>query len=313
MKEFITRILICPSCLPRESALHLTARECASGDVTEGELGCPLCGARYPISEGLADLSPAASLPNPALLSKYEDEAVLAPYLWSHFGEAAMEEECNTAYSQWASLLGKTSGLALDVGCAVGRMTFEMSVRSDFAIGIDRSTEFVRKARELMLKGGTHFEVPEEGRLSRNVEFRFPSDWDPARVEFLVADAQALPFSSGAFSEVSSLNLLDRLPNPLQHLMDASRVAAPERSGFLFSDPFSWSEEFSEEAEWLGGTKRGSYPGDGFHNVSRILQGDRGLISPPWRISATGAIWWALRNHRNHFERIRSRFIRAER
>lgn len=61
---------------------------------------------------------------------------------------------------------------------------------------------------------------------------------------------------------------------------------------------------------WLGGTESGPYAGGGLANVRRILENE---CRPPWRVTATGSVDWTIRNHRNHFERIHSRYLRAER
>jgi hypothetical protein len=48
-------------------------------------------------------------------------------------------------------------------------------------------------------------------------------------------------------------------------------------------------------------------------NVVGLLAGKRGKFSPPWNIDKQGHVWWKIRTHRNHFEIIRSCFIKARR
>ena len=132
-------------------------------------------------------------------------------------------------------------------------------------------------------------------------------------MEFLVADAQKLPFKSGSFSSLASLNLVDKLPNPLYHLREMNRVAVANEAQFLFSDPFSWSEEVTEPGHWLGGTQEGPYSGNGLENVSEILRGRKNGLQPRWSIEKLGHIWWKIRTHQNHFELIRSCYVKAAR
>jgi len=40
-------------------------------------------------------------------------------------------------------------------------------------------------------------------------------------------------------------------------------------------------------------------------------QGGEGIMSPPFRVERKGALWWKIRDHRNHFESIRTCFIKA--
>lgn len=64
MNVQLTDHLTCPRCGP-EFGLILLAQDVVSRRVREGELGCPNCRDRFPVSDGFADLRapPRASLP----------------------------------------------------------------------------------------------------------------------------------------------------------------------------------------------------------------------------------------------------------
>jgi SAM-dependent methyltransferase len=132
-------------------------------------------------------------------------------------------------------------------------------------------------------------------------------------VEFIVGDALALPFRSKVFSAVASLNLIDKVPLPLNHLKETNRVSKEKGAQFLFSDPFSWSSDVAEEENWLGGKDHGPHSGRGMDNILLLLTGKKGDLKPTWDITSKGHIWWRIRNHRNHFELIRSCSIKAKR
>ncbi len=312
MKNSLLDLLICPACLPEESRLQETVLEERQGDIVAGSLKCPRCRRDFPIEEGVAFLGPdqEKTVPSP---SKYEDPSVVSSYLWSHYGDLLGEPEVLAAYSEWAMLLENRRGVALDVGAAVGRFTFELSRRSDLAIGVDRSVSFVRTARELMVRRRKEVALRQEGLLTRQVTIDLPEEWDSHRVEFIVGDAQALPFRSGLFASLASLNVLDKVTRPLRHLQEMNRVARPEGAQLLCSDPFSWSEEVAPEEYWLGGTAKGPFAGYGIDNVSALLQKGREKLGPPWQIAKRGEVWWKIRTHANHFELIRSRYLKAER
>ena len=74
--------------------------------------------------------------------------------MWSHYGDFLKDENASSAYLDWNDLMHPLPGFALDAGSAVGRLTFELSRKTDFAIGIDTSHSFIRAARELMLTPG---------------------------------------------------------------------------------------------------------------------------------------------------------------
>jgi uncharacterized protein YbaR (Trm112 family)/SAM-dependent methyltransferase len=313
MKKILLNMLICPACLPEETVLHGRIVKEEKEDILEGTLSCPHCGRAYPIEDGIAFLDPAPVQRGATSDSKYETEPVLSSYLWSHYGDILADPEATFAYREWADLMAPLSGMAVDAGSAVGRFTFEMSLKSDFVVGVDNSLSFVRCARKLMKTRRMKMVLKQEGSLMREETLLLPEAWDDRKVEFMVGDAQALPFPSGAFSSLASLNLVDKVPVPTSHLREIYRVAAKCDAQFLFSDPFSWSEDVADKKEWLGGTDRGLFSGRGMENIMALLENETDGWSPAWRIETNGHVWWKIRTHANHFELIRSCFVKAVR
>ena len=313
MKTQLIDLLICPTCLPLEKKLVCQIQERDGDDILSGSLKCEACGTRYLIKDGIASLLPRTKGNKREKPSKYESSSVVSSYLWSHFSDMLVEAEACKAYEDWAELIDHQNGVSLDAGCAVGRFTFEMSVKSDFAVGIDNSDSFISTARKLMKNRELEVTIKEEGLLTREKRIQLPKRWSPAKVEFIVGDAQVLPFRSRTFSLLSSLNLIDKVPLPLRHLEEMNRVARDTDAQFLVSDPYSWSSDIAKEENWLGGTHEGPFSGEGVNNVVSLLAGEKGEFSPPWRIDKQGHVWWRIRTHRNHFEFIRSCFIKASR
>lgn len=312
MKKSLIEILVCPACLPDENSLDMEILQEQGGDIIEGSLRCSQCGKTYLIQNGIAFLD-VTSLQESGIKadSKYETTSVLSSYMWSHYGDILKDSHASSAYREWVGLIKPHSGVTLDAGSAVGRFSFEMSEKSDFVIGIDNSLSFIRAARELMLKRQMKIQLKQEGRLTEEKTVALPETWDSDKVEFIVGDAQALPFKSRAFSSVASLNLVDKVPFPLRHLKEMNRVAKEKEAQFLFSDPFSWSEDVAKEEDWLGGTEKGAYAGRGVENVMAFLKGQKGGLAPGWKIEKNGHVWWKIRTHSNHFEMIRSCFVKV--
>ena len=311
MKSVLLDLLICPACLPDENRLQSHIFEAQGDDIVAGKLACGACGRTYPVREGIGFLTPSAEAGQGPAVAKYESAQALSSYIWSHYGDVFKAPDATDAYRRWSDLVTPHSGPALDAGAAVGRFTFEMSRKSDLAVGIDNSVQFVRSARELMLKRCLPFALAQEGLLTAAETVRLPATYDSAKVEFIVADAQALPFRSGAFASLASLNLVDKLPRPLKHLQEINRVACKKNVQFLFSDPFSWSADVARTQDWLGGTPDGPYAGAGIENIKALLDGRLDGLAPPWRIAEHGHQWWKIRNHANHYELIRSWFVKA--
>lgn len=311
MKKAIMEMLVCPACLPDENKLSGTIQREQGDDIFEGSLTCRKCGKVYAIRNGMAFLDPISLKKTEKADSKYESAPVLSSYVWSHYGDILKDSNASSAYSEWADLMSPHPGVSIDAGCAVGRFTFEMSKRSDFVIGIDNSISFVQAARELMINRRMKFTLKQEGQLTEEKIVSLPEIWDSNKVEFIVGDALALPFRSRAFSSLASLNLVDKVPFPLRHLEEMNRVAQEKGAQFLFSDPFSWSKDVAHEKDWLGGTKKGPYSGRGVKNIMDLLKGGKNVLMPEWKIERHGHVWWKIRTHANHFELIRSLFVKA--
>ncbi len=312
MKKTLLDLLICPRCLPEEHGLKATAAEASRGEIIEGALHCGHCQAVYPIHQGIAFLDPHTSEVDRGR-NRYETLPVLSSYLWSHYGDLLGDDQATDAYTRWAGLMGPSNGLCLDAGSAVGRFSFEMAKKFDFVVGLDNSLAFIRTCRELMQRRGAGLALPEEGVLTRPETLVFPEDWRTDNTEFIVGDVQALPFRSGAFAGVSSLNMVDKVARPLTHIAEINRLARTAQAQLLFSDPFSWSAEVAPEAEWLGGKHNGFFSGRGKDNVKALLEGRMNGFCPTWKVNEHGHIWWKIRTHSNHFELIRSCFIKAHR
>jgi len=312
MKKVLLDLLICPRCLPEEYPLQEAIADASQVDIIEGTLTCSRCKSIYPIQRGIAFLDSnrsGASLTQ----NRYEPLPLLSSYLWSHYGDLLGDEHATDAYKRWAGLMQRGSGVCIDTGSAVGRFSLEMAKKFDFVVGLDNSVAFIRACRELMRHRRIELVLPEEGVLTRQEIITLPEDWQTDNTEFIVGDAQALPFRSGGFAGVSSLNMVDKVPKPITHLTEINRVARAAGAQLLFSDPFSWSAEVAPEDRWLGGKQNGFFSGRGKDNIINLLEGRMNGFSPTWTVNDHGHIWWKIRTHSNHFELIRSCFIKASR
>lgn len=312
MKTFLLDLLICPACLPEEHPLQPVGLQVQQQDVISGQLACKICNRNYPIRKGVAFMSEASQTQGFSP-SKYETAPVLSSYLWSHYGDLLQDPDASDAYHQWAALLAPKEGLAIDIGAAVGRFSFELARKCDQVIGVDNSYAFVKTARDLLLTGKAKVTLALEGVLTREIIITLPKEWPRENVDFIVGDALALPFRQHSFATLASLNLIDKIPKPLQHLTELNRIAKNDQAQLLFSDPFSWSTEVAAEQDWLGGTSEGRHAGRGMDNLITLLQDHGNHLKPAWNIDQQGQVWWKIRTHCNHFELIRSCYIKADR
>jgi len=309
MKKWLHELMICPACLPRQIPLELKIEETLGDDVVRGELHCDGCGLRYPISKGVAVLMVETPNTESTDISGYNSRGMLSAYLWSHFGDLLRDPEATDAYQKWASLVRPSEGIALDIGCSVGRLSFEMSRLHRHVVGVDTSFSFIETARKVLREKRVGFDMIIEGLITERQECGLNGNWRYDRVDFIVADAMALPFPKSNFNTVCSVNVLEKVPNPLRHLAEVNRVLADETGVFLFSDPFSWDETVSHPDSWVGGSHDGTNPGRGVTAMRRLMDSDNSLFNPPLKILEQGDVSWKIRKTENLWEHITSQFL----
>lgn len=309
MKQWVRERLICPECLADEVSLDLVVEKADGDDVRQGHLSCPACRRSYPIQNGVAVVLPAAASAALSETSGYNSKNMLSAYLWSHFCDFLNDPQATHAYQIWSSFFKNSDGDALDIGCSVGRLSLELSKTHHRVIGIDTSISFVKKARDLLWKKSLDFDLIIEGFITENRTCAFDAGFNYENVDFLVADALALPFPERSFNTVISINLLEKVTNSLRHLKDINRVMKEKESMFVFSDPFSWDENFSDPKTWLSGGLNGNGSCRGLESIRRYFTGKDHVFDPPLEVVETSNVPWKIRKTRNLWEHINSECI----
>ena len=195
----------------------------------------------------------------------YETDAAVAQYCDAHFGPEKFGVEnfpVQLAQICVAAMGDRPKHRALDLGCAVGRASFELARHFEFVTGIDFSARFIRIAHQLQDKGIIHYQLPEEGEIvsfheKRLSEFGLEGLGD--KIEFVQGDAHNLKAQFTAYDLVLAANLLDRLYDPAHFLAMIHERINP--GGLLvIASPYTWLEEFTKKANWVGGIRRAGEP-----------------------------------------------------
>eukprot|EP01098_Paradermamoeba_levis_P005138 TRINITY_DN2182_c0_g1_i1.p1 TRINITY_DN2182_c0_g1~~TRINITY_DN2182_c0_g1_i1.p1 ORF type:complete len:290 (-),score=100.37 TRINITY_DN2182_c0_g1_i1:114-938(-) len=206
----------------------------------------------------------------------YETDKLLHEYLFFHYGTpeqlmpydfgprfaADFARRCGEECLKVLKQQGKDEQQnlrALDLGCAVGRSSFEMARVCSEVIGIDFSHRFVEHATKLKTDGKIRFEITREGDLTQKLEINLDSYYslkERSRCQFLQGDACNLPFEKlGQFDVVLMANLICRLHSPKECIADLSKLL--KVGGVLvIVSPYTWLEQFTPKEKWLGGYKR---------------------------------------------------------
>ena len=143
-------------------------------------------------------------------------------------------------------------GRALDLGCAVGRSSFELARHFPEVIGIDYSANFIRAAGELQTRGALRYSRTDEGRLTTGLEAIVPPEIDRGRVQFETGDACLLRTGLGQFDAAILVNLIDRLADP-QRCLDQLPGLLKPNAQLVTASPYTWLEDYTSADRWLGG------------------------------------------------------------
>lgn len=233
----------------------------------------------------------------------YETDQALAEYLLFHYGKpddvlpykfgplssigfpARCVEECFDY-----SLCGDPAR-GLDLGCAVGRSTFELTKHCPEVIGVDFSFRFVEAARRLQRDGRLNFERLAEAETRVPCEAALPDGIDPRRATFLQGDALNLPPDLGVFDLILCANLIDRLPDPPRFLQGITSRLKPGGQ-LAITSPYTWMEAYTPRQKWLSAqTSSGS-----------SFDGLRHLLSPDFTLLSRRDLPFLIREHNRKYQ-----------
>lgn len=265
---------VCPLCRQAGIKSELALAEVAVQDqeyVLEGLIGCNSCQARFPIVSGvpvvLRDLESwwrgsrkhlthagvhsnllgdfFAELDRRGRIATM-DWSIVSTYVQSHYAGSGGNQDF------WAEVTGvvpeKNASLpSLDLGCAAGRMTFELAAQSSIGVGLDMDFRLVEAAAQIQRQGRVEFHRVHSAKRVRPDRVSFEA---PGNTLFLVGDALDPPFGPEAFGTVAALNLLDNVSVPLTLLaqMDALLVSGGR---LLLCSPYQWRPDIADPAQWL--------------------------------------------------------------
>ena len=216
----------------------------------------------------------------------YETDSAVSQYCEAHYGPAYFDVP-NYAVRCVEACLEHTRDRprrrALDLGCAVGRASFELAREFDAVTGLDFSARFIRVALQLKEKGNVHYELTEEGDVVSYHEARLSElglDQVADRVEFFQGDATNLKPQFTGYDLILAANLIDRLYDPKRFLETVhERLQA---GGILvLSSPYTWLDEFTKKKDWLGGFRRDGEPVMTLNTLRELLGPHFAMIGAP--------------------------------
>lgn len=162
--------------------------------------------------------------------SRYESPEVLKSYIRSQYGFFLKENPYTLSEDFYKKIISESapylnpSSLALDVGCATGRLVFEYEkIGVKKAFGVDSSKLFIDFCN--LVKSGKKVTDFHTVRTSK--------------AEFVRSDVLDLKFKIEPMDFISCINVIDRVSNP-QGLVDALYTILKPGGILLLVDPYDW-------------------------------------------------------------------------
>ncbi|NDV62463.1 putative 4-mercaptohistidine N1-methyltransferase [Puniceicoccales bacterium CK1056] len=234
--------------------------------------------------------------------SSYETDELLHQYLLFHYGESndqlplafgptdalAFPVRCVQEGLDQARLVKRVR--ALDIGCAVGRASFELARFFDEVIGIDYSEAFASAARNIYENGHLPFLLKETGTITHRLVATRPEGVS-GKLHFEQGDAQDLRADLGSFDCVLAANLLCRLARPQDFLARLPHLLNPGGQ-LIITTPNTWLETFTAREFWIGATPETGEP----------LEALKPLLGDAFEFDATWDMPFLIREHRRKYQ-----------
>lgn len=205
--------------------------------------------------------------------STYETDVSVAQYCDFHYGEThfnvpnfakayaslAIEAICQDPdfVHQDGSHTAIRPLSVLEVGSSVGRASFELARYFDQVVGLDFSARFIQVANQMKTQGSILYTRPIEGDI---MDYKEQSLGQlnlkevAHKCTFFQQDATNLKPIFTGYDMVVAVNLIDRLYDPKKFLTEIHHRLNPGGL-LLLASPYTWLEEFTAKANWLGGYK----------------------------------------------------------
>lgn len=303
-------------------------------DILQGVLGCPAthCQREFPIIDGIpllvADLRQYVSDQLPAISGRRDLSADLesilgdccgpgsgydvlrqqvSAYGFDHYGDLDPQSEPHERPGAILELLEAVlellppapAGPIIDLGCGVGRTTFELAERFDRPVlGIDLNFAMLRLAAQVLREGRASYPLRQLGVVYDRRTFPI-SFVNSKQVDFWACDLQRPPFGDRSFALAGCLNALDCVAEPHRALREIERILGNGGLTWIAS-PFDWSPAATPYEQWLGGhSQRGPASGRSEIVLRDLLNGSPhpAAIGGLEILAEKPSLPWRVRSH----------------
>lgn len=207
----------------------------------------------------------------------YETDDLLNQYLGFHYGDTyfGVENYAVQCAALCLQFMGeRPRGLALDLGCAVGRSAFELAKGFDRVVAVDLSHRFIDAACRLQAGEALQYWQQDEGQIGqyRTACLQQTDLYAHAhQVHFVQGDACVKATDERLADLVFAGNLIDRVNDPAAFLKGLAHRVRP--GGVLvISSPYTLLPDYTPPENWIGGHLKDGKPQTMLDGMTRLLQ-----------------------------------------
>ena len=214
-----------------------------------------------------------------------------------HFGIDNFAYKCIEVIKHY--VISSNFDKVLDIGCAVGRSSFELAKIANSVDALDFSSKLLEVPLALQSEKTIRYSVTWEGDITELKEIKL-SDFDEYlgiknKIRFSQADACNLEPHYSGYDLVFAGNLIDRLHTPQKFLEDIKERLTP--SGYLaIASPYTWLEEHTPKENWLGGFSSKT------EEDKTTLDGLIDHLSPEFELKFTEDVPFVIRETKRKFQ-----------
>jgi 5-histidylcysteine sulfoxide synthase/putative 4-mercaptohistidine N1-methyltranferase len=186
----------------------------------------------------------------------YETDNLVSQYCDFQYGDTYFGvDNFSLACANIAKKYINNTNKALDIGCATGRLSFELTKYFNKVDGIDFSARFIQVGTALKEDSTLKYKSFSEGESydTKSINIKdLGYESTKSKVEFYQGDACNLKAQFNAYDMIIGTNLIDRLYDPRLFLNDIEHRL--NKDGILIlTSPYTWLEEYTKKENWIGG------------------------------------------------------------
>ncbi|WP_407642938.1 5-histidylcysteine sulfoxide synthase [Corallincola holothuriorum] len=198
--------------------------------------------------------------PVQAPVHNYETDMEITCQLEAHFGKpptGVPNFQVNTVKLLLEEITPKPEAKVLDIGCGVGRASFELAKHAAQVDAIDFTARNIQQGYALLEQGEKRYTSQTEGELVafNTIDLHtLGYEQDKHKINFIQGDPCNLKPRFSGYDLVLANNLIDRLNQPARFL-EQMWERLNDKGYLVITSTYDWQETFTNKQYWLGGIK----------------------------------------------------------